>query len=283
MIDLVDIRYCRFGTDDLECAVTFATETAGLELVGRGPDCAYLRADDRDHNLCYFKGDPRDHTVAFELTDWRALDDAAAQLAAAGVPFERGTPEGAAARRVMGYLTLRDPTGNKIDLVTRPFHSGKRFFRARDVRMTEFSHIGLKTSDPVRDEMFWTTVFNMRAHDWLGPAGLLSFDAVHHRVAPFPAKEPGVQHMNFQVDALDDVERSIYVLREKQVKIVFGPGRHPLSGAAFCYFAAPHGMVFEYSCGVPSLGDDWRARQFPWEPLSLDMWGGKADIEELKA
>jgi len=283
MIGLIDIRYCRFGTDDVERAVAFATETAGLELVRRGPNCAYLRADDRDHNLCYFQGDPRDHTVAFELADWRALDDAAAQLAAAGVAVERGSAEGAAERRVMGYLTFRDPTGNKVDLVTRPFHSGKRFFRSRDVRMTEFSHIGLKTSDAARDEKFWTTLFNMKAHDWLGPAALLSFDAVHHRIAPFPAKEPGVQHMNFQVEALDDVERSIYVLREKQVKIVFGPGRHPLSGAAFCYFEAPHKMVFEYSHGVPSLDDSWRERQFPWEPLSLDMWGGKADVEELKA
>ncbi|WMT72642.1 VOC family protein [Bradyrhizobium sp. Ash2021] len=38
--------------------------------------------------------------------------------------------------------------------------------------------------------------------------------------------------------------RSYYHLSDQRVPIVFGPGRHPTSGARFLYFEGPDGMVF---------------------------------------
>ena len=35
MINLHDIRYARLGTPDLDCAIRFATEIVGLQLVAR--------------------------------------------------------------------------------------------------------------------------------------------------------------------------------------------------------------------------------------------------------
>ena len=281
----VDIRYVRLGTSDIDAAVRFATERVGLELVARGSDCAYLRGDDRDHSLCYFKGDSQDHTLAFEVATERDIETAAQTLTAHGLTVSRGTPAECAARRVMSLIGFRDPTGNKIELVARPFHSGRRYFPSRDAGIVEFSHVGLKTTDATRDQKFWTELFGFRSHDWLGPAALLSFDGVHHRIALFPTQAPGVQHMNFQVESVDDVFRSYYALSTSQTKIVFGPGRHPLSGASFLYFETPdQQMVFEYSFGMPDLDDTtYRPRQFPWEPLSLCMWGAKPDVAEFRS
>ncbi len=284
MIKLVDIRYVRMGTGDLDAAVTYAREILGLELVRRDDAAAYLRGDDRDHNVCYFTGDPSDHTLGFELDPDASLNDAAAALEAAGVALTRGTPEGAAARRVLDYINFRDPTGNSIDVVMRPYHSGKRYFPSRDAGIQEFSHVGLRTSDAPRDEAFWTGLFNIRANDWIGAAPLLSFDKVHHRLALFPANGPGVQHINFQVGSVDDIMRSHYFLGERQIRIVFGPGRHPSSGARFLYFEGPDGMVYEYSQGVRLIEDpDYRPRQFPFEDMSFCMWGAKPDIQEFQS
>ena len=58
MIKVVDIRYVHLGTGDVNRAVTFATDIVGLELVGQANGRAYVRGDDRDHNICYFDGDP---------------------------------------------------------------------------------------------------------------------------------------------------------------------------------------------------------------------------------
>lgn len=282
MIEIVDLRYVRLGTVDLDSAITFATELVGLELVRREDGCAYLRGDDRDHNICYIDGDPADHTLGFELADQASLDSAVQELEGHGIAVQQGTAEECFARRVENFAAFRDPTGNRFDLVVRPHHGVRRYFPSRDAGVTEFSHVGLRTSDPKRDEEFWTTLFNIHANDWIGPAPLLSFDAVHHRIALFPADRPGIQHVNFQVASIDDIMRSHYFLTSKQVRIVFGPGRHATSGATFLYFEGPDGVVYEYSHGVRMIDDPaYRPRQFPFCAESFCVWGAKPDIPEF--
>ena len=284
MIEIVDIRYVRLGTPDLEAAVRFATETVGLEKVASENGRVYLRGDDRDHNICYFKGDPADHTLGFELRTAAGLEAAAAGLEAAGHKVTRGDAEACAERRVMDFINFTDPTGNSIDLVLRPFHSGRRYFASRDAGIAEFNHVGLRTSDAPRDEAFWCELFNIHANDWIGPAPLLSFDKMHHRMALFPAAGPGVQHINFQVESVDDIMRSNYFLRDRQVRIVFGPGRHATSGAQFLYFEGPDGMVYEYSHGVRMIEDPaYRPRQFPFTDSSFCIWGSRPDIPEFQS
>ncbi|NNE82406.1 MAG: glyoxalase/bleomycin resistance/extradiol dioxygenase family protein [Alphaproteobacteria bacterium] len=283
MIEIVDIRYCRLGTADLNGAVQFATELIGLELVARENGAAYVRGDDRDHNICYFEGDPADQTLGLEVRTFDALTAAEATLQAAGVETRRGDDDAAAARRCMGFLNFRDPTGNSIDLVVRPFHSGNRYFPSRDAGISEFSHVGLKTTDAPRDEAFWISLFNMRANDWIGTAPLMSFDQVHHRIALFPTDHAGIQHINFQTESLDDIMRSYYFFRDRQVHISFGPGRHATSGAMFLYYEGPDGMVYEYSSGVRMVDETWRPRQLPFTAESFCVWGSRPDIAEFQA
>ena len=139
MIELVEIRYVRLGTADLDGAVQYATETLGLELVGRENGRAYVRGDDRDHNICYIQGDPKDHTLGLEIRTRAELDGAASELENAGVAVRRGTEAECDERRVKAFINFDDPTGNSIDVVLRPFHSGRRYFPSRDAGITEFS------------------------------------------------------------------------------------------------------------------------------------------------
>jgi 2,3-dihydroxy-p-cumate/2,3-dihydroxybenzoate 3,4-dioxygenase len=164
--------------------------------------------------------------------------------------------------------------------VVGPERSGKRYFASRDAGITGFSHIGLNSTDPRRDEKFWTQVCNARVSDRIGDIALMRVNAIHHTVALAPAAGPGIQHVNHQVESNDDVLRSFYHLSEQKVPIVFGPGRHPTSGARFLYFRGHDGMVFEYSVGVDEIEDEetHRPRQFGFEPSSLCMWGSKSSF-----
>jgi 2,3-dihydroxy-p-cumate/2,3-dihydroxybenzoate 3,4-dioxygenase len=177
-----------------------------------------------------------------------------------------------------------DPSGNAIELVARPAHSGRRYFPSRDAGITGFSHIGLHSIAPRKDEVFWTTVCNARVSDWIGEAPLLRIDPVHHRVALFPSTRSGVQHINHQVESIDDLMRSYYFLREQNVRIRFGPGRHPTSGAMFLYFEGPDGMIYEYSSGVRLITDEegYMPRQFPATNSSFCAWGAVPDIPEFE-
>lgn len=284
MIKLQNVCYVRLGASDLEDAAHFATEMLGLEVAERARNEISFKSDDRDHTLVYFEGDPNDHTAAFEVAEQRDLDDAAATLEKLGHDVRRGLAAEADARKVRDFVRFRDPTGNKIELVWRPLHSGRRYHGTRDAGVTGFSHIGLHSTDPQRDEKFWTQVCNARVSDRIGDAPLLRIDEVHHSIALFPSTRSGIQHVNHQVETGDDIMRSYHFLRSRQVNMVFGPGRHPTSSARFLYFEGPGGMVFEYSSGVRSIADEllYRERQFPFEPKGFCKWGAKPEIAEFR-
>jgi 2,3-dihydroxy-p-cumate/2,3-dihydroxybenzoate 3,4-dioxygenase len=284
--DLHDIRYVRIGSDDLDESVRFATDILGLELMERDRSSAYLRGDDRDHNICYTQGRDSGQVTGWEVASMGALDRAAAAFEAAGVQVRAGTSEEREQRRVRGLLVLNDPSGNTIELVARPQACGRRYFPTRDAGITHFSHVGLHTRDAPADEAFWVAHLGAKVSDWIGDAALIRINDVHHNVALFPSTRSGVQHVNFQVESQDDIMRSWYFLQNRNVKIVFGPGRHPTSGARFLYFQGPDGMIYEYSTGVRTItAEDEKTyvpRSFPRESSSFCMWGSLPDIPEFK-
>ena len=284
MIDLDQLTYVVLGSADLDASVRFAREIVGLELVVREPDRAYLRGDDRNFNICYVTGDPRRHVIGFEVANAAALDSAAAGLDDAGFMPRRGTDAECDIRRVAGLIAFSDPTGNGIELVVDPAPGLTPYVPTREAGITEFSHIGLRTTDAPRDETFWTETLSARVSDWIGEVPLMRIDRVHHTVALFPSDRPGVQHVNFQVDSIDRVMQNYYFLKSCDVAIVFGPGRHPTSSATFVYFQGPDGVVYEYSTGVRLIDDEdsYQPRRFPFEPASFCMWGSRPDIPEFQ-
>lgn len=286
MINLLDISYVRLGTRDRGQTSQFATEVLGLEQVRTEAGATYFRSDSRDHTLTYFEGDPSDHTVGFELRTTDELERAAAELSNRGVKVRSGTADECEQRHVNAFIHFQDPTGNKIDLVVSPHHSGRRYFPSRDAGITGFSHVGLCTKNAARDERFWTEVLGARVSDRIGEAPLLRIDEVHHKIALFPTTRSGVQHINHQVESIDDIMRAWYMLQKRNVPIAFGPGRHPTSGAMFLYFRGPDGMIFEYSTGVRLIKPEEEAnllpRQFPSINESFCMWGATPDIPEFR-
>ena len=285
MIELRDITYVRLGTRDLEGATRYATQILGLEVAERSGHSVYFRSDAREHTLCYFDGDPTDHVAAFEVATRAELDTAAAELERIGHPVHAGTRAECEQRKVHDFIGFDDPTGNRIELVWRPQLSGRRFHGTRDAGITGFSHIGLCTTDAARDEAFWTRVCNARTSDHIGEAPLLRIGKVHHTLALFPTNRKGIQHVNHQMASTDDIQRAYNFIRERNVPVVFGPGKHPTSSARFLYFEGPEGMVYEYSSGVCEIDDEaaWRERQFEAAPRGFCEWGAKPDIREFKA
>ena len=137
------------------------------------------------------------------------------------------------------------PGGLRIDLVLRPLHSGWRYFPARDTGVTSFHGVAIRSTDIEGDQ----AALDSRAlgsRERLGRRGrLYPHRQIHHTIALFPTDRAGIQHINHQVESADDILRSYHFLRERQVDIVFGPGRHPSSSAKFLYFQGLDGMVFK--------------------------------------
>lgn len=280
MIELKDVVYCRLGTRDLVGAEWFAVNILGLEVSERRKGATYFKSDERAHTLCYFEGNPAHQITGFELSNSVDLQKAAASLEALGHDVHYGCKAECEARLVREFIRFNDPTGNMIEFVVRPETTGQRYHGMRDAGITGFSHVGLCTTDAVRDEVFWTQVCNARVSDRIGDAPLMRLGTIHHSIALFPFHKPGIQHINHQVGGTDDIQRSFRFVRDNQIDISFGPGRHPTSSAEFLYFTGPDGMTFEYSTGVCEIHDEplWRDRQFHFEPKGFCKWGASPKI-----
>lgn len=278
MIELKDIAYVRSGTADITTAVEFATNIVGLELVKHEDGVAYLRGDQRHHCLAFVEGRSGVLSSGFTLADLDALENAETELERAGLIVKRGSKEGALSRHVHDFIQFEDPFGNRIDLVVGQVTLPTPVKFNRPAGITEFGHMCFDAPDIFEASKFWTRHFNAKVSDWVsGGACLMRIDPVHHKLAIFKGERPGLCHINFQVESIDDVMRSWHFLEANGVEIEQGPGRHPQSTAIFLYFKGPEGLTYEYSYGVRRIEDDasWTPRWFdPNEPGSIDMWLG---------
>jgi 2,3-dihydroxy-p-cumate/2,3-dihydroxybenzoate 3,4-dioxygenase len=295
MITLTDIAYVRSGVADLEAAVRFATGIVGLELAAPTEiGVAHLRADHRHHCLALVEGPSGVIASGFSVADADALAAAETELEHSGITVRRGSAQEARSRRVREFIAFDDPFGNRLELVSQQETVTRPIAFTRPAGITEFGHLCLDAPDVHEAHRFWSTRFNARVSDWLGDrACLLRIDPVHHKLAVFQGDNPGLCHMNFQVESIDDVFRNWHFLQENGVEIEMGPGRHPQSTAIFLYFLGPEGFTYEYSFGVRLIEDDaaWTPRTFdPEEIGSIDMWLGpvkrvssQAQLQQKKA
>jgi 2,3-dihydroxy-p-cumate/2,3-dihydroxybenzoate 3,4-dioxygenase len=279
VITLTDIAYVRSGAADLDAAIKFATEIVGLELAApTEAGVAHLRADQRHHCLALVEGPSGVIASGFTVADADALDAAETELERSGLTVRRGSAAEARSRRVREFIGFDDPFGNRIELVSQQESVGRPVAFSRQAGISEFGHLCLDAPDVHEAHRFWSTRFNARVSDWIADAAcLMRIDPVHHKLAVFRGDGPGLCHMNFQVDTIDDVFRNWHFLQEHNVEIEMGPGRHPQSTAIFLYFLGPEGFTYEYSFGVRRIEDEagWVPRTFdPAEPGSIDMWLG---------
>jgi 2,3-dihydroxy-p-cumate/2,3-dihydroxybenzoate 3,4-dioxygenase len=279
MITLTDIAYVRSGVADLAAAVRFATGIVGLELAAATEiGVAHLRADHRHHCLALVEGPSGVIASGFTVADADALAAAETELERSGIAVRRGSAQEARSRRVREFIGFDDPSGNRLELVSQQETVARPVAFTRPAGITEFGHLCLDAPDVHEAHRFWSTRFNARVSDWIGDwACLLRIDPVHHKLAVFRGDRPGLCHMNFQVDSIDDLFRNWHFLLSHGVEIQMGPGRHPQSTAIFLYFLGPEGFTYEYSFGVRRIEDDaaWTPRTFdPEEIGSIDMWLG---------
>lgn len=278
MDQLLDPAYVRFVCSDLEATTRFAQEIVGLDLVEDDDGVRYFRADERHHALAVWQGpEPGLAAAAIEVRDESALESVRDKLKSANVVVHELTTAEVEQRRVRAGIAFRDEEGNPCEFVVGPQHARSPLERPRTRGIIEFGHAGLNVTEMDKNHRLWTETLGLQVTDWIGDrACLLRYDNIHHKLALFAAQKPGLNHMNFQVNSIDEVMRQWRRCLRNDVPIVLGPGRHPTSGAIFIYFSGPDGLVCEYSFGVEELpnAESWVTRYFEDAPTSIDMWGG---------
>lgn len=282
MIRYKKLGYVVFQVTNLNNSVNFYENIAGMNLVEKTDDTAYLRCSRDHHNLILEEGDEAGlKRVAFELESAKQFDIAFRQLQAKGLnPVEVDVEE---TRKLAQGRTLRfkDPVlGVTYEMYVEMMQLGTPYV-PKNTEIERLGHVVFETNkfDELLD--FFVNKLDFAVSDFsgreVGWAWLRAFpNPLHHSIGLTKGPENKMNHLAFNVVSVDDVGKQLVKLKENNVPVLFGPGRHHPSGSIFLYFADPDGLSIEYSHGMEQFPEEGAREPRRLEPSkeTLDEWGG---------
>ena len=275
------LRFVRLPARGLDEYDQFLCDTVGLQRADGSDDIARFRSDERAYSVeCDATGASDRPVVGLSVRYETDLDEITGKLTERGLNPQRLSPEHCASKLYRDALTFDDHSGNRFEIVVRPENKSQRYFPARDAGIQAITSIDLRSPDPERDMAIWIEVFGAQARDFAGDCGQLGFDEQHHRLGYYASETSGLLSVNFEVGDLNDIMRSKYLLANRQVRILDGPGRDPASGEIFLYFQGPDGLIVSYTTEMKHVDSDWIPRQFGNGRLSFCMWNSDVLIPE---
>jgi catechol 2,3-dioxygenase-like lactoylglutathione lyase family enzyme len=276
MSSITEIRYVAYGVPDLEAERRFYGEVWGLRQVAE-QDGRYYYATE---------GSAEHHVVRLRQTPDRRVDVIAmAADTAADVDVLFGRVTAAGCRIIFAPRALTEPGGGYgfrfFSPDGLPFEISADVARgsSRELQRWEgipqkISHIVLHSPNPKAAVQFFCDVLGFRLSDWLGDfMAFLRCNEWHHRLAFLPGP-PCLNHVAYDMLGVDDMMRGISRLKQLEVNIAWGPGRHTAGNNTFSYFTTPNHCAVEYTADLDQVDDaTWQATVHIQSPRVMDQWG----------
>ena len=277
------LGYAALNVTDLARSLKFYEEIVGLEVVYSDASMSCLRCSRDHHNILLYQADEHGlKRVGFELEQESDVLAAYEHFETIGMaPAWTSKEESRHLKQGLGFRVREQHSGLLFELfagnmhLSRPFvptvakiarigHvviGSENFEASRDSLVRDF---GFRISDLIEDRIVF-----LRCHP----------NPFHHTFAVGPANTSHFHHVNFMVTDIDDIGKALYRIKKHDVKVVFGPGRHPPSDSVFFYFLDPDGMTVEYSFGMEEFAEHGARPPRYLEPVpeSLDVWGAVPD------
>jgi 2,3-dihydroxy-p-cumate/2,3-dihydroxybenzoate 3,4-dioxygenase len=272
------IRYRRLGyvalhVSDVATSAQFYRDLIGLELVRQNADAAWLRCSDKPYDLVLEAGDtPGLSRVGFELASLADLAKAYDHITNVGLS-PQWTGEST-------FCFCNPDTGLALDYYADQTATAR--YKPTVTQIVRLGHVVLNVINYANAHRFWVDQLGFEISDHV--PGKIAFlrcwpNPLHHSFALLTGAADGLNHFNFMVTDIDDIGRAMNRMKQANVPIVFGPGRHLPSGSIFLYMLDPDGMSTEYSFGMEEFPEEGARlpRELEPKPEVLDTWGSIAD------
>ena len=274
------VGYVGVDATDFDAWRRFATEVFAMQVVERGPDALGLRMDERCLRVAVQRAD-RDGAAffGFETAGPREFDETIGVLQKAGIAVNRASEQELMLRGVDAMAWCRDPGGNRIELFhgqapgEGPFKAPRPHGGFRTGRMG-MGHMVFFAADIDAMSEFYRERLGLRLSDYMVKPYRLMFlraNRRHHSVGLLESKQNGVQHVMFEVLALDDVGRA-YDFAQETWRVGQTLGRHSNDWMLSFYVFCPAGFMMEYGFGGRTVDDE-----AAWKPREVthggSMWG----------
>ena len=288
MIRYKKLGYIVLSVTDLEKSEDFYENMVGLQFVERDNETVYLRSSYDHHNMILEQGsEPGLKRVAFELEKASQFQDVFNYLTEKGLnPIELDVKE---TQKLAQGRTLRfkDPyVGVTYEFYVEMMQLGLPYKSTHGLNIECLLHVVYESPHLEEITDFFVNTLNFKISDFSGRetnfVWLRAFpNPWHHTFAVTKGPENKLNHLAYKVGTVDDVGIQVNRLKDQNVPILFGPGRHHPSGSIFLYFADPDGMAIEYSQGMEAFPEEGAREPRRLEPSkeTIDEWGGTPQPE----
>ena len=288
MIRYKKLGYVVLSVTDLEKSTDFYENMVGLQFVERDNETVYLRSSYDHHNMILEQGsEPGLKRVAFELEKASQFQDVFNYLTDKGLnPIELSEKE---TQKLAQGRTLRfkDPyVGVTYEFYVEMMQLGLPYKSTHGLDIECLLHVVYESPHLEEITDFFVNTLNFKISDFSGRetnfVWLRAFpNPWHHTFAVTKGPENKLNHLAYKVGTVDDVGIQVNRLKDQNVPILFGPGRHHPSGSIFLYFADPDGMAIEYSQGMEAFPEEGAREPRRLEPSkeTIDEWGGTPQPE----
>lgn len=277
------LGYCRLRCPDLAGSTAFYRDLVGLTVARQATGTAWLRCGDKPYDLILDSGaDAGLSAVGFEVENLSGLHTAHAIAQSLGLDPRWADDTDCAAMQVRQSLRMTDPvTGMELDFYTGQALDSQPLAPPL-TKIARLGHIVLNVADLAAAHGFWVDRLGFRVSDRVeGAAEWLRCwpNPLHHSLALLQGPANTLHHINFMVEDMDDIGTAVNRLKQADVPIVFGPGRHLPSTSIFLYFLDPDGNSVEFSFGMELFEQAGArdARDLEHRPEVMDIWGSKPD------
>jgi 2,3-dihydroxybiphenyl 1,2-dioxygenase len=270
----------------------FGADAIGLHVDELTRDVMRFRMDEHECRFVLERGPAEDVTAAGWLVDDdQAFDVILARVADAGLPVTEGTEQECALRGVERLWRFPGPNGMATEVFTRARTTPAPLRMLQSGFVTGRSgmgHLAITSKRPEEVRGYFGTVFDARLSDWISEniAGLrlrirfLRVNERHHTIAvaglrglPVNPIRTSIQHLNTQVETLDDLLAAYQRVLDHGFRMQWSVGQHTNDRELSFYCVTPSG--FEWELGwdpiviTPELEAQWAPRTYE----GISIWG----------
>jgi catechol 2,3-dioxygenase-like lactoylglutathione lyase family enzyme len=276
MARVTEIRYVGYGVPDLEAERSFYRDKWGLREVAERDGMVYFAAEGTEE-LYVVRLRPSDQkridVIALAADSRADVDGLCEQVRAAGckIIFEPRELAGFAG----GYgFRFFSPDGLPFEISSDVQRGPSRTLERWEGIPQKISHIVMHSPDHKAAVQFFVDVLGFKVSDWLGDfMAFLRCNEWHHRIAFLPGP-PCLNHVAYDMLSVDDMMRGVSRLKQQDVDIQWGPGRHTAGNNTFSYFVTPNGFTVEYTSELEAVDfETHEAKVHVPGPQVMDQWG----------
>ena len=253
MIPAKRLGHVTFETTDLEHQIAHYTAVIGLTVASHDKQRAILATCLGEEVVVLERGaKARCRALSLQIDRSVDLDRAARALSATGIRNERRrdvTPN------MQDILAFEDPNGTRVELFSE---SGKLppTEASHGAAPAKLGHIAFMVRDVQQMVDFYTSMLGFRVSDWAGDFfAFLRCGPDHHTVNFVRGEEQRMHHFAFELRDWAHVQKACDHFGEKDVDIVWGPGRHGIGHNIFVYHLDPERRVVEFYAELDQMNE----------------------------